>query len=176
MTSPRRTAETLVDPCGETAVAFPGGTRADGDRAAFTPKTEDVMKGYVLKRYHIDLDMGDLDDDDRDALLAGIQQTAPQSALYAGNTAIQASYTALVKKAAALKTARDLVSADEQKLAADKGAGNVARSAFDTELLTLAALTSYNATSTVDLSSIGFTLRGPAAPMSSSFVVDQIDF
>ena len=134
------------------------------------------MKGYVLKRYHIDLDMGDLDDEDRDNLLAGIEQTAPQSALYAGNTAIQASYTALVKKAAALKTARDLVSADEQKLAADKGACNVARSAFDTELLMLAGLTSNNATSTADLSSMGFTPRGPAAPKPPFVGADQLDF
>jgi hypothetical protein len=132
------------------------------------------MKGYVLKRFFVSLNLAALTDEDRETKLASILSVAPQSTLMA-NTAIAASVTALTAKGATLKSCRNIVIADAQKLATDTGTCNTARGDFDTELLTLTGLVSTNAKSPADLTGMGLDERPPAPPKPAFAPPDALD-
>jgi hypothetical protein len=117
----------------------------------------------TLTRQHVLLTLNTLTDAERQNLLAGVQQMAPSSPLYAGSPAIQASYAALVKKGAALTQAGSTVAADKQRLKADLGVELVTRTDFDVELRTLATLTEAGAKTPSDVTSMGFHDRPPTA-------------
>src|SRR5262245_4230638 len=71
------------------------------------------------KRNHVELDVNQLDDQGLSATVSGILQTAPTSALYIANPAIQSSVNALSAAHASHQAAIDTVIADRTKLETD---------------------------------------------------------
>ena len=133
------------------------------------------MRSYVLKRFHLDLNMTDLTDETRDELVAGILAVVTTSTLIQGNPALQASVAALGAKSTALKADRDAVSATEQKLAAQIDTANTSRAAVDTELLSLAGLVATRAVTVTDITGAGFRPRPPRPPKPPFAPPDAID-
>jgi hypothetical protein len=106
-------------------------------------------------RWHAALNRALLTDTTRQAMLAGIQKVAPQSVLYQV-PAIAASYAALVTKGATFTTTVAVAAADEKQYRASASAANLARSAFDGELVTLKTAVENNATDATDIPGMGF--------------------
>jgi hypothetical protein len=109
-----------------------------------------------IPRFHVELDFGQLSDDDRHQMVTGIQEVAPLSELYAKSPAIQASVAALIGKVAVLQTRNEKVVAGRAQLRADISDEGVARSDVDGELLTLATLTEVSARKPGDIASMAF--------------------
>jgi hypothetical protein len=133
------------------------------------------MRSYVLKRFHLDLNMTSMTDDDRDDLIAGILKVAPTSSLIQASPAMQASVALLTTKATAFQTARNTVAADRQKLAADIDAENDSRAAVDKEILALGGLVATGAKTSADVTASGFNERPPAPPKPPFAGPDQLD-
>jgi hypothetical protein len=124
----------------------------------------------MSSRFRIALNRTLLDDARREALLNGIQKVAPQSPL-AQVPSIAASLAALGTKGAALVTYVAAVAQDTKVLKADTTQRNLARDAFDAEVVTLKALTESYATNAGDLTGMGFAIlthapapEGPPTP------------
>jgi hypothetical protein len=117
-------------------------------------------------RFHVELDLAQLNDNGRQDLLTGIQQLAPESPLFTNIPAVKASVTVLGTLGVNLRSSSDLVTADEKKLQFDTDMRDRARASFDKELLTLKSLVENNAETDADISGMSFTVRGPkAAPV-----------
>jgi hypothetical protein len=126
------------------------------------------MHKYVLKRFRIDLNMGDLTDEKRDDLVARIAKMAPTSKLIQASPAMAASVSALATKAATFKASRDTTAATRQVLAANVDTENQSRAAVDLEILTLAGLVAPTARQSADITGAGFDER--AARRARPFV------
>jgi hypothetical protein len=133
------------------------------------------MRAYTLKRFHLDLNMTNLTDADRDDLIAGILKVAPSSPLIQSSPAMQASLALLTTKATTFQTARTTVAASQQKLSADIDAENDARAAIDNEVLALGGLVATGAKTSADVTGSGFNERPPPPPKLPFAGADVLD-
>jgi hypothetical protein len=108
------------------------------------------------KRKHIELDVGQLDDQTLGMLVSGIVQTAPTGTLYAGNPAIQGCVGSLTSAATAWKHAGDDVAADQTKLALDLQNQADARFVVVNGVVQLKVLVETTATTEADIKGAGF--------------------
>jgi len=122
----------------------------------------------TLSHLHAALNFTELTDADRQSILSGIQQVAPTSSLYAGNAALQACFTSLVKQGGALMTSSATVAADKKKLSADAASHVATRTGFDQELRLYAAVAESAATSATDLEGLGLKPRSSSSSSKSS--------
>jgi hypothetical protein len=119
------------------------------------------MKKYVLQRFHIDLNMAELTDAQRDDLAASVAKLAPTSKLIQASPAMLASVTALAAKSTTFKSSRATTAATRQVLAANVDTENQSRAAVDLEILSLAGLVATGSTQPADITGAGFNQRPP---------------
>jgi hypothetical protein len=112
-----------------------------------------------LKRYHVQLDFGRIDDEERHMMAVGIAEVAPQSQLYLDNPRIQVGVAAVADKAATLKACNLTVGEAKARLRAYLTDEAQARSEVDNELRSLAALTEGAARSPGDIVQMTFVAR-----------------
>src|SRR5690242_11883804 len=112
---------------------------------------EDIMKRSTLKRYYVDFNVNELDDDKRYLLIAGIAKVVPTSQLIQGTPALLASASALVVKGTAYKASRTTAAGSRKIADQDESKAQTDRDAIDAELLSFVGLVQANAKSPGDI-------------------------
>jgi hypothetical protein len=122
------------------------------------------MATKPTQRFHIELDLRELDDEDRYNLVTGILAVAPQSALAVRVAAFPATLASLAAQAAALKADNATVAGLAKQLAAEMSARDTTRVALDNTILTTRTLVETNAVDATDIAGSGFKQRDTRAP------------
>lgn len=133
------------------------------------------MRKSTLERFYVDFSVSELDDDERDALLAGITKVVPSSQLIQGSPALKASAAALITKGATYNASRDKASGSRKQANADAAVATTDRNALDAELLAFVGLVQANAKTSADITSAGLDERPPPAPRPPFAPPDSLD-
>lgn len=128
-----------------------------------------------LPRQHIQLDFGELDDEARHLMVAGIEKNAPTSAIYANNSTIQTAVATVVTKGGVLKARNTAVAEDRAQLRADLGYEVTARTELDGAILALATMTEVDAKSPAEILNMAFTPRDTTRTILPPQPPDSID-